>query len=146
MSDSLPAPTEGQMPEDPPMDILSYTRNLRLKMVNHLTSGGTNMPTAAEDVYPLLSTLKDLDSQELNLRKLKQDDRNADSDRRVSIAIAEFAARQQGNPFEHITPLPARDIVVEDVLLGDYVAVPGETEQGTVTENLQDFMSKREGQ
>lgn len=135
----IPPPAEGE-------DILAYTREIRLKLVNHLTSGGTSMPTASEEVYPLLSTLKDLDAQDLALKKLKQDDSNANADRRVSLMIAEFASRVQGNPFEHVVPPTAtREVVVEEALLGDYTAVPGETEQGTVGENLQEFMKKREG-
>lgn len=140
MSDLVPR--EAPKPED----ILEYTRNNYLKLADHLTSGGTNMPTAAEDVYPLLGVLKALDQQELTLRRLKQDDKNADTDRRVSLMMAEFAARQKGNPFEVPTlQSTAREIVVEEALLGDYQAVPGETVQGTVSENLQDFMGKREG-
>lgn len=128
-----------------PNKMLANNQILRQKIANLCMDQVASDPKMAKVV---LSSLKDMDSQVLTLRRLEQDNQNAQSDRDTAIALAQQADRLamatgNRNPFkrddENSRVANAKDITP---VLPNVAILPGQLDQGAVQDTYENFITQ----
>lgn len=125
---------EVEMTDD---QILEHNQKIRMRLVKDLTKDG--MPTDKDDKYILLGSLKDMDKQVIDKKRVAIEDKNANIANTVAAAVTKIADLVDGgDPFRRknagVIPETEKD------KLPDYTPLPGETEVGITNENYESFM------
>jgi hypothetical protein len=97
-----------------PVDIITTTQQLRLRIVDRLTNNGERIPTESKEVGTLSMVLRDLDAAALTTRKLDVEEKGIDAASKASANVANVLKELGGNPFrigalENISKIPAPD-------------------------------------
>lgn len=123
-------------------EVLSFTRNLRVRLVNKLTTDGTNLPTDEKAVGALNQTLNDMDRQALVLMRMQQDKKTSDMDRQAAILIQTLNDKTGNtNPFIAATAdYEKPELDFDTAQLPQITLLPGETDTGIIEETYDDFM------
>jgi hypothetical protein len=97
-----------------PVDIITTTQQLRLRIVDKLTDSGARIPTESKEVGTLSMVLRDLDAAALTTRKLDVEEKGIDAASKASANVANVLKELGGNPFrigalESVSKIPAPD-------------------------------------
>ena len=119
--------------------ILLEKKQFRKRIIKEITE--TKIPTEVNELYVLLTAMKDMDKQVMDKRKINIDSKNSEMATVVADAVSNISkVLNSSDPLsrENAGNIP----ITEKDRLPDYVPVPGETDIGTSTETYDVFMSK----
>jgi ABC-type antimicrobial peptide transport system ATPase subunit len=138
MNDMIVTPLELE-PED---DILAYTHSKRRDIVNTLTAKG--VPDDPDVIKILLTTLKDMDSQTINRKRIKVDEKTNDVQAQSAAVIAKILSSMTNVTANATLDISAEYRVIPS--LPDSIAAPvlvaGETDLIAATLTYGEFLEK----
>ena len=138
MNDMIVTPLELE-PED---DILAYTHSKRKDIVKTLTAKG--VPDDPEVIKILLNTLKDMDSQTINRKRIKVDEKTNDVQAQSAAVIAKILSGMTNVTTNTTLDISAEYRVIPS--LPDSVPLPvlvaGETDIIAATLTYDEFLEK----
>lgn len=147
MTEDILAPRPSVSPVEPiePMSneaVLQYTQQLRRRVADRLTQHG--LPDDIKEAKLLLETLDGMDRASLAAMKIQSDEKIAGDSNITLKLIAEMENNLKGNPFRLKSgsverPAPS---IEEASGLPQLELVPGETDIGVFTEDINDFLNR----
>lgn len=118
--------------------LLEHNQRLRKKIADTITKNG--VPEDGDSQYVLLTTLKDMDKQIIDKKRVAIDDKNANVANIVAEAVIKIS-----NVFDNVDPFKrvsaAAPPVIEHDKIPEYEPVNGEMDIGIVTETFDEFMT-----
>jgi len=128
-------------------EILSFTQEVRMRMISDLTANGTRMPTDPKEAQQLAFLLSDMDRQAATKKRLRQDAQANDTAVRATATIAAVLDRLGArNPFalepSQVIEGQSRVIEMPDKLVDDVKVAPGELEIGIADNTYSGFMQE----
>lgn len=122
-----------------PNEVVKFTQQLRYRVVDNLTQGGTHIPA---DSAELMSVLRDMDNSALTTRKLNIEEKSANDGRKTIQMYRELRSM-----FGNATPLAgggdsdSRPDPTQGVSIPEVPMIPGEDFQGEQALNVADYVS-----
>lgn len=118
--------------------ILNENQKIRKEIITTITKYG--IPEDKDSQYVLLTTLKDMDKQVVDKKRLSIDDKNSN----IALTVAK-AVNTITELFEHEDPFKRQSNGVVPILdkekVPEYTPALGEMEQGISNETYENFMS-----
>lgn len=145
--DDITAPPVAKPANDD--EVLSFTQDMRVRLINQLTDNGTKMPTDPKEQQQLALLLTDMDRQAVTKKRLRQDAQANDTAVRATATIAAVLDRLGArNPFKldssEIIDGQCRVIDMPDKLVENVKVVPGELDIGIADNTYSGFMDDYE--
>ncbi len=127
-------------------EVIAYTQKIRTSLIATLTPDG-KLPSDPKEQQVLLAALSDMDRAAISNKRLKSDDRNADTAKFATQLIGKmFDALGNSNPFiKEVSPEHMQAQALPEhppVLLENVKEAPGELEVGVQTLDYNTFMNE----